>query len=89
MDVSICLVPRKLDIKGHFIQQLPKFYGMPNEDVLLFMREIGSFVMNLTVPDGTKDEDIQMRIIPMCLQDNAKDWLTSLPGGSLITWEDF
>ena len=30
---------RKLEIKGHFIQQLPKFYGMPNEDVLSFMRE--------------------------------------------------
>ena len=80
---------RKLEIKGHFIQQLPKFYGMPNEDVLSFMREIGNFVMTLTVPDGTKDEDIQMRIIPMCLQDNAKAWLTSLPGGSLTTWEDF
>ena len=70
---------RKLEIKGHFIQQLLKFYGMPNEDVLSFMREIGNFVMTLTVPDGTKDEDVQMRIIPMCLQDNAKTWLTSLP----------
>ena len=30
---------RKLEIKGHFIQQLPKFYGMPNEDALFHERD--------------------------------------------------
>ncbi|XP_073138503.1 uncharacterized protein [Henckelia pumila] len=37
---------------------------------------------------GVSDDAIRLRLFPFSLRDKAKAWLTNLPAGSIITWDD-
>ncbi|XP_073119971.1 uncharacterized protein [Henckelia pumila] len=37
---------------------------------------------------GVSDDAIHLRLFPFSLRDKAKAWLTNLPAGSIITWDD-
>lgn len=62
-----------MDIKAHF-HELPRFYGMPNKDVMKFFKEYEGLVglIPLTATEVT-DEDITKKVFPICLQDLAKN----------------
>ncbi|XP_073119954.1 uncharacterized protein [Henckelia pumila] len=37
---------------------------------------------------GVSDDAIRLRLFPFSLRDKAKAWLTNLPAGSIMTWDD-
>ncbi|KAK3198688.1 hypothetical protein Dsin_022103 [Dipteronia sinensis] len=37
---------------------------------------------------GENDEEIHLRLFPFSLKDKAKEWLYSLPSGSITSWVD-
>ncbi|XP_031264274.1 uncharacterized protein LOC116122580 [Pistacia vera] len=68
------------------IQQSVQFGGLADEDPNLhianFLEICDTFKHN-----GVYDEAIRLRLFPFSLRDKAKSWLTSLPAGSITTWE--
>ena len=78
---------RNLDIKNHLFHQIPKFYGMANEDVMTYLRDVNAFIRHITKPADVTDDDLRMKVMAMGLGDKAKTWLGTLPPGSLDTWK--
>ena len=78
---------RNLDIKNHMFHQIPKFYGMANEDVMTYLRDVNAFIRHITKPADVTDDDLRMKVMAMGLGDKAKTWLGTLPPGSLDTWK--
>ena len=77
---------RSFDIKGHLMALLPKFYGQKNEDVMGFLLEMELFIGNLAKGEGVTDNDLRMKVFPLCLHDKARTWMNGLDEGSLTTW---
>ena len=78
---------RGLEVKKHLLQQHPRFYGVENEDVMDFIREIEHFIYGLEKPEGVKDDNLRLRIFPMCLFGKARTWMNGLEEGSITTWD--
>ena len=77
------------EIKGitlQLIQGIP-FHGLDNEDPTT---HIANFleVCDTVKYNGVSDEAIRLRLFPFSLRDRAKNWLTSLPADSILTWDD-
>ncbi|XP_031272256.1 uncharacterized protein LOC116130674 [Pistacia vera] len=68
------------------IQQSVQFGGLTHEDSNLhianFLEICDTFKHN-----EVSDEAMRLRLFPFSLRDKAKSWLTSLPLGSITTWE--
>ncbi|KAL0456394.1 UNVERIFIED_CONTAM: hypothetical protein Slati_0978600 [Sesamum latifolium] len=62
-----------------------QFFGFPDEDpnkhLINFHEICDTFRFN-----GVSDDAVRLRIFPFSLCDTAKDWLQSLPAGSITTW---
>ena len=87
--IALSAATRDLEIKNHMFQQLPKFYGMNNEDVMGFLRDLDNFINNLPRPGaGVTDDELKMKVFAMGLGDKAKAWLSTLEAGSLTTWAE-
>ncbi|KAD4586318.1 hypothetical protein E3N88_23919 [Mikania micrantha] len=78
------------EIRPHFIQMIQnnlQFYGLTDEDpsahITSFIEICDTFKAN-----GVSDDAIKLRMFPFSLKDRAKAWLSSLPPGSVTTWED-
>ncbi|KAL0361432.1 UNVERIFIED_CONTAM: hypothetical protein Sradi_3827700, partial [Sesamum radiatum] len=39
-------------------------------------------------PQGVTEEQVKLRAFPFSLSDKAKDWLYSLPSGSINSWNE-
>ena len=67
------------------IQNSVQFHGLPNEDPNLhidyFLKICDMFRVN-DVPDDA----IRLKLFPFSLKDMAREWLNSLPGGSISDW---
>ncbi|XP_024178805.1 uncharacterized protein LOC112184801 [Rosa chinensis] len=76
----------RFEIRPATIQSLPNFYGKTNEDPYLHVEEFkdicGTFQYEIS------DEQIRLRLFPFSLKDKARKWLSSLPPGSINTWDD-
>lgn len=59
---------------------------MPNEDPCLHIKEFYSIIGALPLKETTK-EYLRMHLFPFSLKDKAKNWLLSLPQGTLTSWE--
>ncbi|KAK5824743.1 hypothetical protein PVK06_019527 [Gossypium arboreum] len=68
------------------IQQFVQFDGLQDEDpnahLASFLELCDTFKIN-----GVSDDAIRLRLFPFSLRDKAKQWLNSLPQGSITTWE--
>ncbi|KAK5844687.1 hypothetical protein PVK06_000828 [Gossypium arboreum] len=68
------------------IQQFVLFDGLQDEDpnahLANFLDLCDTFKIN-----GVSDDTIRLRLFPFSLRNKAKQWLNSLPRGSITTWE--
>ena len=66
------------------IQTSVQFNGLPHEDpnahIANFIEICDTFKYN-----GVSDDAVRLRLFPFSLKDRAKNWLNSLPGGSITT----
>ncbi|KAL0428667.1 UNVERIFIED_CONTAM: hypothetical protein Slati_3041500 [Sesamum latifolium] len=76
------------EIKPSIIQIIRssvQFYGLPDEDpnkhLMNFLEICDTFRFN-----SVSNDAVRLRIFPFSLCDTAKDWLQSLPAGSITTW---
>ncbi|KAL0449272.1 UNVERIFIED_CONTAM: hypothetical protein Slati_1483600 [Sesamum latifolium] len=76
------------EIKPSIIQIIRssvQFYGLPDEDpnkhLMDFLEICDTFRFN-----DVSNDAVRIRIFPFSLCDTAKDWLQSLPTGSITTW---
>ncbi|KAL0438868.1 UNVERIFIED_CONTAM: hypothetical protein Slati_2369800 [Sesamum latifolium] len=76
------------EIKPSIIQIIRssvQFSGLPDEDLnkhlINFLEICDTFRFN-----GVSNDAVRLRIFPFSLCDTAKDWLQSLPAGSITTW---
>ncbi|KAL0448385.1 UNVERIFIED_CONTAM: hypothetical protein Slati_1394900, partial [Sesamum latifolium] len=67
------------------IRSSVQFYGLPDEDpnkhLMNFLEICDIFRFN-----SVSNDDVRLRIFSFSLCDTAKDWLQSLPAGSITTW---
>ncbi|KAL5575516.1 hypothetical protein UlMin_017215 [Ulmus minor] len=68
------------------IQNSVQFGGLPNDDPNLhianFLEICDTFKHN-----GVTDDAVRLRLFPFSLNSKAKAWLTSLPLGTITTWD--
>ena len=67
------------------IQNSIQFHGLPSEDPNL---DIANFleICDMFRVDDVPDDAIRLRLFPFSLKDKAKEWLNSLPAGSISDW---
>ncbi|KAL5577484.1 hypothetical protein UlMin_019183 [Ulmus minor] len=77
------------EIKPSFIQmvQSNQFGGMskddPNAHIAYFLEVCDLYKIN-----GVSEDAVRLRVFPFSLRDRAKEWLNSLPPGSITTWDE-
>ena len=71
----------------NMIQNSVQFDGREHEDP---GRHIASFleVLDTFKMQNVSDDAIRLRLFPFSLRDKAKNWLLSLPAGSITTWNE-
>lgn len=82
---------RNMEIKAHHFRDLPKYYGMANEDIIRFLKQFESLIARIPLTVGgitVTDEEIRKKVFPICMQDKAKSWLLNQQEGSLATSVD-
>ena len=66
----------------NMIQNSIQFHGLPNEDpnlhIAYFLDICDMFRVN-----GVLDDAISLRLFPFSLKDRVREWLNSLPAGSI------
>lgn len=81
---------RNFELKAHHFHNLPKFYGMANEDVIRFLNEFEVLIAGIPLTAGgvtVSDEEIRKKVFSMCLQDKTRNCLLNKSGGSLPIWD--
>ena len=73
------------ELKSPLLQQLPIFHGLAGENAYTHLDQF-HMVCSTMKPTGVTDEQIQLRAFPFSLADVAKEWIYSLPAGSITTW---
>ncbi|XP_068667732.1 uncharacterized protein [Aristolochia californica] len=75
------------ELKFGLIHLLHIFHGLAGEDPHKHLEEF-HVVCTSMKPTGVTKEQIKIRAFPFSLKDSAKDWLYSLPSGSITTWDE-
>ncbi|KAK5793306.1 hypothetical protein PVK06_034448 [Gossypium arboreum] len=76
------LKPNRIQMIQHFIQ----FDGLQDEDPNTHLENFLEFCDTFKI-NGVSDDAIRLRLFPFLLRNKAKQWLNSLPRGSITTWE--
>ncbi|KAJ9542483.1 hypothetical protein OSB04_028989 [Centaurea solstitialis] len=87
--VPICIrYPQGNDnfiLKTGLVHLLPSYHGLENEDPNKHLKEFHVVCLSMKPHEVTEDL-IKLKAFPFSLKDRAKDWLYSLPPGSVTTW---
>ena len=67
------------------IQNSVQFHGLPTEDPNLYIAYFLEICDMFRVNDVLHDV-IRLRLFPFSLKDRAREWLNSLPAGSISDW---
>ncbi|KAK5776566.1 hypothetical protein PVK06_044526 [Gossypium arboreum] len=87
--VRPAIAANNFELKPNTIQMIQKFVQFdsfqdedPNAHLANFLEFCDTFKIN-----GISDDSIHLRLFPFSLRNKAKQWLNSLPRGSIIIWE--
>ncbi|KAJ9551555.1 hypothetical protein OSB04_015600 [Centaurea solstitialis] len=87
--VPICIrYPQGNDnfvLKTGLVHLLPSYHGLESEDPNKHLKEFHVVCLSMK-PHEVTDDLIKLKAFPFSLKDRAKDWLYSLPPGSVTTW---
>ncbi|KAL0313287.1 UNVERIFIED_CONTAM: hypothetical protein Sradi_5728000 [Sesamum radiatum] len=75
------------ELKTGLIRLLPTFRGLAGEDPHKHLKEF-HVVCSSMRPQGVTEEQVKLRAFPFSLSEKAKDWLYSLPSGSIVSWNE-
>ena len=75
------------EIKPSFLQTLPTYYGLPNNDPYHHLSEFEDACANIKL-NGMTEDSLKLRLFPCSLKEKAKMWLNKLPSNSIRSWED-
>ena len=84
--IQLSEAARNYELKNVQFTMLPSFYGIPNEDPLIFIWDFYATVLTFPL-QGLTENQLRMRCFPYTLKDRAKAWLMTLPPNSLRPWE--
>ena len=75
------------ELKGHILAQLKEipFHGRDHEDAYKHLDEVNDVADYFNVPNVPREVQL-LRMLPVTFKGVAKDWLKSLPPGSVTTW---
>ncbi|XP_004288741.1 PREDICTED: uncharacterized protein LOC101297961 [Fragaria vesca subsp. vesca] len=74
------------ELRGGFLHQLLKFYGLPNEDPNKHLKAF-EFVSASMCPKNADMQILKLKAFPFSLEDHAKSWLFDLPSGHIESWD--
>ncbi|GJT75972.1 zinc finger, CCHC-type containing protein [Tanacetum coccineum] len=80
------VVPLRSD-SIRLVQNGCSFHGLQFEDPNQHLKDFLKLVDSLDL-DGENRERTRLRLFQFSLRDQARNWLESLPAGSITTWED-
>ncbi|XP_011098876.1 uncharacterized protein LOC105177421 [Sesamum indicum] len=87
----LCIEYPNLDVdfelKSGLIHLLPIFRGLAGEDPHKHLKEFHVVCSGMR-PQGVTEEQVKLRAFSILLGDKAKDWLYSLPSGSIVNWNE-
>ena len=72
-------------LKTGLVHLLPSYHGLENEDPNKHLKEFHVVCLSMK-PHNVTEDLIKLKAFPFSLKDRAKDWLYSLPPGSVTTW---
>ncbi|KAL0453964.1 UNVERIFIED_CONTAM: hypothetical protein Slati_1374500 [Sesamum latifolium] len=75
------------ELKSGLIHLLPTFRDLASEDPHKHLKEFHVVCSGMR-PQGVTEEQVKLRAFPFSLSKKAKDWLYSLPSGSIISWNE-
>ncbi|KAL0417019.1 UNVERIFIED_CONTAM: hypothetical protein Slati_3533800 [Sesamum latifolium] len=75
------------ELKSGLIHLLPTFRGLVGEDPHKHLKEFHVVCFGMR-PQGVAEEQVKLRAFPFCLGKKAKNWLYSLPSGSIVSWNE-
>ncbi|KAL0413970.1 UNVERIFIED_CONTAM: hypothetical protein Sradi_1598700 [Sesamum radiatum] len=75
------------ELKSGLIHLLPTFRGLAGEDPHKHLKEFHVVCSGMRL-QGVTEEQVKLRAFPFSLGDKTKDWLYSLPSGSIISWNE-
>ncbi|KAL0402022.1 UNVERIFIED_CONTAM: hypothetical protein Slati_4232100, partial [Sesamum latifolium] len=87
----LCIEYLNLDVdfelKSGLIHLLPTFCGLVGEDPHKYLKEF-HVVCSGMKPQGVTKEQVKLRAFPFSFGEKIKDWLYSLPSGSIVSWNE-
>ncbi|KAA3465599.1 Retrotransposon gag protein [Gossypium australe] len=80
--VRPAIAANNFELKPNTIQMIQQFDEDPNTHIANVLEFYDTFKIN-----GVSGNAIRLRLFPFSLRNKAKQWLNSLPRGSITTWE--
>ena len=68
---------------------LPTFLGTDAEDQIKFISKFEKIFRVQRRPEGSSEEDLKLRVIPLSLKNEANAWYRGLEPNSINTWAEF
>ncbi|KAL0440545.1 UNVERIFIED_CONTAM: hypothetical protein Slati_2537500, partial [Sesamum latifolium] len=75
------------ELKSGLIHLLSTFSGLAGEDPHKHLKEFHVVCFGMR-PQGVTEDQVKLRAFPFSLSEKAKDWLYSLPSGSIVSWNE-
>ncbi|KAL0444021.1 UNVERIFIED_CONTAM: hypothetical protein Slati_2124800 [Sesamum latifolium] len=75
------------ELKSDLIHLLPTFRGLSSEDPHKHLKKFYVVCSGMR-PQGVTVEQVKLRAFPFSLGEKVKDWLYSLPSGSIDSWNE-
>ena len=74
------------EIKSSVIKILPSYYGLTHEEPYKHLDEFSEICSTVKIQKNS-DDALKLILFPFSLKDKAKQWLKSLEGVRITTWE--